>query len=283
MPQVKFLSYENLKNMDRVSVLGFPFGMPFTVTEGIISTTKQLVQGKNYILTDAAVNPGNSGGPLVTGNGEIVGVTTSKFSEADNIGFALPIDEVIEELKNYKENPDFVYSVKCPSCSYLLYEKVENCPNCGDRIKETLFEEYQLSNLSIFVEEIFKDLNTNSILARKGPDFWEFYQSNALIRIFIYKTDYLFATCPLVKLPKSDLQDLYLYLLSYPHPPYTYGISEGLIYLSYRIHLSDIKYNPSDSIQKNLLNFVLKVEEMHKYLMEEFGCLPSEESRKSDI
>ena len=44
--------------------------MPFTVTEGIISATKQLLNGQAYIQTDAAVNPGNSGGPVVNTQGK---------------------------------------------------------------------------------------------------------------------------------------------------------------------------------------------------------------------
>ncbi len=280
MPEVKFLSFKNLKSMDRVSVLGFPFGMPFTVTEGIISTTKQLVQGKNYIQTDAAVNPGNSGGPLVTQAGEIVGVTTSKFTEADNIGFALPIDEVVEELKYYENHPNTLYAVKCPSCDFLLHEKVENCPNCGNTLSETLFEEFRTSPLSIFVEDIFKELDIDPVIARKGPDFWEFHQGSAKIRIFIYKNDYLFAISPIVKLPKSNLQGLYQYLLSDPVRPYSFGVSDGTVYLSYRIHITDIKFEKSDSVQKNLLNLAIKADELDDYLINTYKCEWSEDSKK---
>ena len=73
LPNVTFKKHDSLKNRDKVSVLGFPFGMPFTVTEGIISATKQLLNGQAYIQTDAAVNPGNSGGPVVNMNGDIIG------------------------------------------------------------------------------------------------------------------------------------------------------------------------------------------------------------------
>lgn len=64
----------------KVCVAGYPYGMPFTVTEGSVSLPKQLVDGKYYIQTDAAVNPGNSGGPIFNEKNEVVGVTVSKLS-----------------------------------------------------------------------------------------------------------------------------------------------------------------------------------------------------------
>jgi len=76
---------------DKVYVAGFPFGMPFTVTEGVVSAPSQPMSGKNYIQTDAAVNPGNSGGPVLNANGEVIGITTRKFSDADTKGYAVPI------------------------------------------------------------------------------------------------------------------------------------------------------------------------------------------------
>ncbi|NJO88650.1 MAG: hypothetical protein HC831_06560 [Chloroflexia bacterium] len=54
-----------LKSRDRVFVLGFPFGMPYTETQGIVSAPRQLMEGSYFIQTDAAVNPGNSGGPVI--------------------------------------------------------------------------------------------------------------------------------------------------------------------------------------------------------------------------
>lgn len=280
MPEVHFATFKGLKATDRVSVLGFPFGMPFTVTEGIISSTKQLVQGKNYIQTDAAVNPGNSGGPLVTSSGEIVGITTSKFAQAENMGFALPIDDVIQELKDFEAHPSSNYSVKCPSCDHSLHEKVENCPNCGNRLDESLFKEYEKSPLSIIVEEIFKGLNIDPVIARKGPDFWEFHQGSALIRIFIFRNNYLFATSPVAKLPKTKLKELYEFLLSDPVKPYTFGISDGTVFISYRIHLTDIKNNSTEAVQKELMNLALKADEMDNFLIEKYGCEWTENSKK---
>ena len=79
-PQVELADISNLKSRDIVYVLGFPFGMPYTETNGIVSAPRQLMEGSYYIQTDAAVNPGNSGGPVIDSNGKVVGITTCKFT-----------------------------------------------------------------------------------------------------------------------------------------------------------------------------------------------------------
>ncbi|MHC4308425.1 MAG: S1C family serine protease, partial [Planctomycetota bacterium] len=85
---------------DEVLAMGSPFGLQQTVTSGIVSNTKRtLTVGKqtftNFIQTDAPINAGSSGGPLVNVNGEVIGITTAIYSPTaafSGIGFASPID-----------------------------------------------------------------------------------------------------------------------------------------------------------------------------------------------
>ncbi len=278
VPTLSFQTVENVKLHDKVAVLGFPFGMPFTVTEGIVSSTKQLLDGKSYIQTDAAVNPGNSGGPLVNSQGEVIGVTTSKFTNADNVGFALPANHLLDDLKTFSENQNAAqYSVRCPSCEEVLTEKVEYCPNCGSELDvEKLFSTPEKNPLTIFVEEVLQKLNINPVVAVKGPDYWEFHQGSALVRIFVFKKDYLYTTSPIAKLPKKDLENIYKYLLSNPVAPYTLGVYGTDIFISYRIHLSDINSVYKAEIQKNISALALKADELDNFLMEKFGCEKTE-------
>jgi hypothetical protein len=280
LPEVSFYRAE-VRNRDKVSVLGFPFGMPFTVTDGIISSTKQILNGQAYIQTDAAVNPGNSGGPVVTFSGEVIGVTTSKFTEADNMGFALPINQVISELEAFKINPNVAFAVKCPSCNHSLVEKVDNCPNCGASLNKQLFDEQPKTEMAVFVETVFKELGIDPVEAAKGLDFWEFHQGSALVRFFVYRNNFLFATSPLVKLPKTNLDAVYKYVLSNPASPFVLGISQGNIYISYRVHLSDLYTSKKSSIQSNLVGLAKKADELDNFLVETYGCEWHEESRNT--
>lgn len=88
---------------DLAIAIGNPLGLSLqrTVTAGIISALNRVVgvqdrRGQvlmqDLIQTDASINPGNSGGPLLNGNGEVIGINTIKASEAESIGFAIPIN-----------------------------------------------------------------------------------------------------------------------------------------------------------------------------------------------
>ncbi len=88
------LQLENSDNVQvgqKVIAIGNPLGLQFSVTEGIISgVDREGANGiKAYIQTDAALNPGNSGGPLIGTSGKAVGINNFKIGGSENIGFAL--------------------------------------------------------------------------------------------------------------------------------------------------------------------------------------------------
>ncbi len=272
VPHLQTAQGAELTAGDKVHVLGFPFGMPFTVTEGIVSSPRQLMDGKYYIQTDAAVNPGNSGGPVLNANAEVVGVTTAKFTNADNVGFAIPLAVLEEALGAMELNPEHQYSVQCHSCQTLLFEATDYCPNCGTNIDANLFEEAELTHFARFVESALSDLNMDPALARAGYDYWVFHQGSSQIRIFVYQQNYLYATSPLNRLPKTKLKELYTYLLSDPVSPYSLAINDSQIYLSYRVHISEIFTEYADTIKANLTGLALKADEMDNFFVDEFAA-----------
>jgi S1-C subfamily serine protease len=102
-------SSSSLKVGDDVLAIGNALNLGGTpsVTQGIVSGLGRSVNAEgtmleNLIQTDTAINPGNSGGPLVNASGQVVGINTAIFDNAENIGFAIAIDTIkplIEQLK----------------------------------------------------------------------------------------------------------------------------------------------------------------------------------------
>src|SRR5229473_2577842 len=89
-----------------VCAIGNPLGYDHTVTVGVISYLgRKLFDASldNYIQTDAAINLGNSGGPLINAHGEVIGINAAVSSRASNIGFAVPINGATAVLPQLRE------------------------------------------------------------------------------------------------------------------------------------------------------------------------------------
>ncbi|MDK3073771.1 trypsin-like peptidase domain-containing protein [Sedimentitalea sp. JM2-8] len=109
LPVVPFGDSATVRAGDEVVAVGNPFGLGGTVTSGIVSATSRNIHSGPYddfIQTDAAINRGNSGGPLFNAAGEVIGVNTAIFSPdggSVGIGFAVPSDlvqTVVADLKD---------------------------------------------------------------------------------------------------------------------------------------------------------------------------------------
>ncbi len=98
LPTVRLGDPSTLKPGQWVVAIGSPFGMENSVTAGIVSAVSRTLPGDRYvpfIQTDAAVNPGNSGGPLFNLDGEVVGINSQIYSQSGGymgLSFAIPID-----------------------------------------------------------------------------------------------------------------------------------------------------------------------------------------------
>ena len=108
---VKLGDSDNLIVGDQVVAIGNPLGeMTNSLTVGYISVKDRDVTIDNTIInmlqTDTAINPGNSGGPLFNMKGEVIGITTAKYSgtAVESIGFAIPIDDVTQMIDELMEN-----------------------------------------------------------------------------------------------------------------------------------------------------------------------------------
>jgi serine protease Do len=98
---------ETLRVGEWVCAIGNPLGYVHSVTVGVVSFLGRKVFDQSLdslIQTDAAITFGNSGGPLINSRGEVVGMTTAVSALASNIGFAIPIDQILAILPQLREN-----------------------------------------------------------------------------------------------------------------------------------------------------------------------------------
>ncbi len=105
-PTIPLGTSSDLMLGESVIAIGNPYGQTHTVSQGIISGLHRNVQIPNaqltfddLIQTDASINPGNSGGPLLNVFGELIGINSAMNVQAQNIGFAIPIDRVKQVLE----------------------------------------------------------------------------------------------------------------------------------------------------------------------------------------
>ena len=102
LPAVRLGNPKELSVGDPVLAIGAPFGFEQTATQGIVSAKGRSLPGDAvvpFIQTDAAVNPGNSGGPLFSGNGEVIGINAQIYSHTggyQGLAFAIPIDVALK-------------------------------------------------------------------------------------------------------------------------------------------------------------------------------------------
>lgn len=278
LPEVALAEEDSLTIGSKVFVAGYPYGMPFTVTEGSVSSPKQLLNNQYYIQTDAAVNPGNSGGPIFNERGELVGVTVAKFTEADNMGFGVRLESLRKVLDNLDGLEHSCFHVQCYSCDELTDTKAEFCPHCGVKLPENVFDERQITALGLFCERAICEMGVNPIIARNGFEDWLFHRGTSEIRIFTYDDTYLFCASPINLLPRRDVEPVLDFLLG-DFAPLKLGIDGRLVYLMYRTHLLDIRESTEDDIKANIIKLVDQANYLDHHLVETYGCEYSEYSK----
>ncbi len=177
LPCVKFGDSDKSRVGDWIIAIGNPFGLGGTVTAGIISAHNRDINTEggivdNYIQTDAAINRGNSGGPMFNMHGEVIGINTAIYSPSGvniGIGFATPSTTampVVQQLKKAGKVIRGLLGVKIQSITEDIAESLGTTPDQGALVVE-VSKDSAAEKAGIKVGDIITTFNNQEINSTK--------------------------------------------------------------------------------------------------------------------
>jgi serine protease Do len=261
---------------EQVTAVGHPFGLKYTFTQGIISNPRHIHNNIDYIQHDAALNPGNSGGPLVNTEGSVIGVNTFIIKDGNTIGFSLPAKYLGEALDAF-ELGNGEAAVRCESCLNLVFESTIEvggyCPNCGSKVAlPTKADPYKAEGVALTIENMLIKLGHDVRVSRRGPNSWEIRQGSAKINLAYHQQNgIILCDAYLCTLPKENIKQLYEYLLreNYSNEGVTLSVRGQDIILSLLIH---DRYLRDDTGIKSLSSLFEKADLYDNILVEKYGA-----------
>ncbi len=174
-PALALADSASVKQGDSVVAIGSPFAID-SATRGIISSLPSEEKDQPFLQTDAALNPGNSGGPLLNSQGEVLGVAVRVLKGAQGMGFALPSNDLLKLL-----NQQGVSALVVPSHKQFSLKLVEGArPPAGETpsppetdVPEVPAEEKPPANPAVWVLVIFIIMAIATVITwlfmKKGP------------------------------------------------------------------------------------------------------------------
>jgi serine protease Do len=281
MPEVSLGDDTLLAEGDPVISIGHPFGLEFSVTQGVISNTMREYEGMRYIQHDAALNPGNSGGPLIDKQGHIVGINALGIENSDNIGFSLPVSYLKAGLSDLSKAEGEV-KARCGSCSNVISEKnIENkkyCPHCGAKVSLAYYASvYEPLGIAQTIEKLLQDIGHDIHLSRRGPNNWEIIEGSARINITYHEdTGLIMGDAYLCRLPQDNIKPIYEFLLQQNHKVegLTFSIKDQDIILSLLIFDRYLNVKTGIQLFKHLFE---RADYYDNILVEEYGALWKQE------
>ncbi|MDD3876820.1 MAG: trypsin-like peptidase domain-containing protein [Bacteroidales bacterium] len=245
---------------ESIIAIGNPYGLKYTATKGIVSKARRAYNEIDYIQIDAAINAGNSGGPLVNMNGEIVGINTFIINQSDGLGFSLPASYLASALNDYAllNNEK---AIRCKSCKKILTEKQIDgsyCSNCGAAIDMKIFnpKPFFPAGAAFTLEKIFEKIGFIVKETRIGNNTWELDHGSAQIKvIYDAKTRFVIADAWLCNLPEENILNLYDYLLreNYDNEGLVFSVNNQAVLLSLITYDDDINIESGVELFRNIL------------------------------
>ncbi len=209
----------------QVFAVGHPHGLAFTMTEGIVSAMDRADErGVKMIQTDAPLNPGNSGGPLVTEKGVVIGVNTRAFIQGQNLGFAVPVATFIDALKQHLGNADELRgrqpTYRCVECSTEHAPTQIQCNSCGAQVRfaehrNHLYRRRSRAHGENVATQLLSATGWDPVATAIGPGLWRRRSSGGEVTAGLDpEGENITFRARLVELPEQNHEAFFRFLLS---------------------------------------------------------------------
>ncbi len=260
---------------DPIYAVGHPYGADFVVQTGNITDLAQINYGIPFIHHTAMLSPGFSGGPLVNEAGKVIGVNTFLTRKDEFIGFTLPTDRLIQQIKGFK-NSKMPVAALCGNCELLVSEisiEAHRCPGCNHSIQlASAIKPYQPAGMALTIEQLLTRLGYAAKLARRGVNNWDIVKGSAHINISYYeKSGLIIGDSYLCHLPTQDFSPLYQFLLrqNYQLEGLTLSIKGNAVVLSLLIYDRYLNLNTGSRLFEHLFK---TADDLDNILIEQYGA-----------
>jgi S1-C subfamily serine protease len=187
---LEVVSSSMLRVGDPVIAIGNPYGLVGSMTTGVVSALGRTIAEEEYtggfaianiIQTSAPINPGNSGGPLLNYCGKVVGITTAIVADSQGLGFAIPSNTLIREVKDLIETDTYgghsYLGVKGTDMNYEIAQEMGVDVTYGWKIVE-LLDPSPAKDYGVKVNDIIIAMNDTAI--KNSDDLASYLEENTL-------------------------------------------------------------------------------------------------------
>ncbi len=279
---VELFEGEEINQGESVVAVGHPFGYEYAATQGIVSNPRHLKGEIEYLQHDAALNPGNSGGPLVDEQGRVIGVNTFIIQDGNSVGFSLHVKYLKNAIDEFSKSKDKTGG-RCATCLNVIFEdqvQGKYCPHCGSEVLlPSMCEEYEASGIARTIENFITRIGHDVRLSRMGPNQWNIKEGSASIHIsYNHNEGLIYGDAYLCKLPKTNIAPIYEFILKQNYE--IEGLSLSVPGNSQDVVLSLFiydRYLDERTGSELFRKLFLKADELDNILIEQYGALPKEE------
>jgi S1-C subfamily serine protease/tetratricopeptide (TPR) repeat protein len=191
--------------MTTVCAIGSPQGLRGTASEGRVSSYQELFAGQRWLQTTAPISPGSSGGPLLSPDGKLVGVTTLSYAEGQNLNFAIPVSVVRSFLATGQySRRDIAEGASLRWHEQKAFDEVRSALWSGKRTSAEKHALQQLLNVRVEIENAIAEPPTTDV---DQAIAWARVVEDSLPKEFEYLRHYLIGKASLSAATRSVPKD----------------------------------------------------------------------------